>query len=80
MPERGFNGVGRPGKDDSLRRKGIFLALMAEGHDAVAARKKAGIHPDRALRIVTESGFLEIVQALRAGTAVVGADDDRIAA
>jgi hypothetical protein len=38
------------------------------------------LNPDDALRIVTESDFLEIVQAIRAGTAVVGADDDRIAA
>jgi hypothetical protein len=57
---------GRPTGIDSLRRRSKFLLLLAEGVDAVEARKQAGVDPDRALRIVTDSSFAEIVQALRA--------------
>jgi hypothetical protein len=71
---------GRPTKVEQARRRSLFLSAIANGCDVVQARRQAQLNPDDALRIVTESGFLEIVQALRAGTAVVEADDDRIAA
>lgn len=57
--------AGRPTGVDAQRRKGRFLTLMAEGVDPVEARKEAGIAADRALRIVTDSSFQDIVRALR---------------
>lgn len=55
----------RPESRDSRARAGKFLCLIASGADVVAARKQAGIDPDRALRIVTESDFAEIVSTIR---------------
>jgi len=46
-----------------------FLCLIAEGHDAKTAAKTAGLNPWRALDIVTESSFTDIVQAIREGVA-----------
>lgn len=56
---------GRPTGLESQRRKGKFLALMAAGADPVDARKQAGIAADRALRIVTDSSYAEVVKALQ---------------
>lgn len=56
---------GRPTASDSRARKAHFLCLIADGKDAVQARKLSGIDPDRALRIVTESDYLDVVRAIR---------------
>jgi hypothetical protein len=47
---------------------------MAEGMSAEQAAKAAKIGPWRALRIVTESDFLEIVQAIKAGAGPVAVE------
>lgn len=57
----------RPTASESRARKARFLCLIAEGCDAVNARKQAGIDADRALRIVTESDYLDVVRAIREG-------------
>lgn len=57
---------GRPSADESRLRTQRFLCLIADGMDAEQAAREAKIGPWRALRIVTESDFREIVQAIRA--------------
>lgn len=57
----------RPNGIESARRKARFLTLIAEGSDAEHAAREAGLSPWRALRIVTEADFLDIVRAIRAG-------------
>jgi len=64
---------GRPTALQSKQRTGRFLILVAEGRDIVEARKEAGIDADRALRIVGESDFREIVDAIRERFAEIAA-------
>lgn len=65
--------MGRPRGDEARARKAHFLCLIADGRDAVEARKESGIDPDRALRIVTESDYLDVVRAIREGAGFVAA-------
>lgn len=62
---------GRPSAVESRARTGRFLTLMAEGMTAEQAAREAKIGPWRALRIVTETDFLGIVQAIRDGAGPV---------
>jgi len=60
---------GRPTAVQVQAQASRFLCLIAEGHDAKTAAKTAGLNPWRALDIVTESSFTDIVQAIREGVA-----------
>lgn len=75
---------GRPNAPETRARTGRFLCLIAEGMDAEQAARAAKIGPWRALRIVTETDFREIVEAIRAGagpvTAIVEPADTQQAA
>lgn len=63
--------AGRPSTDETRARTSQFLCLMADGLTAEQAAREARIGPWRALRIVTETDFLGIVQAIRDGAGPV---------
>lgn len=65
----------RPTASESRRRKVAFLCAVASGTAADQAAKDAGLDPWRALRIVTESDFNDVVRAIREGAGPVVAVD-----
>lgn len=71
MSESVWGGTGRPSRDESERRTARFLCAVADGKDAVEAAKAAHLSPWKALRIVTESDFRDVVQAIRMGAGPV---------
>lgn len=56
---------GRPSAEESRLRTSRFLTLVASGVEADVAAKQAKIGPWRALRIVTEATYHDVVQAIR---------------
>lgn len=62
---------GRPTANDAAHRKARFLTLIADGADAEQAARKANLSPWRALKIVTECDFNDVVRAIREGAGPV---------
>lgn len=56
---------GRPRAADSRARHARFLELVAAGVAYAEAAQVARIGPWRALRLVSDPGFCEVVRALR---------------
>lgn len=76
---------GRPKEADSRARTSKFLCLIADGMNAEKAAREARIGPWRALKIVTESDFTDVVRAIRDGdvelaAVVVAPEPDTLAA
>jgi hypothetical protein len=63
--------MARPESRDAKARTSAFLCAIADGRDAVTAAKDAKLDPWRALRIVTETDFNDVVRAIRLGLADV---------
>lgn len=62
---------GRPTATDSRARAARFLTLVAEGLPADEAAKAANLGPWKALRIVSEASFNDVVRAIREGAGPV---------
>lgn len=62
---------GRPTATDSRARAARFLTLVAEGLPADEAAKQAQLGPWKALRIVSEASFNDVVRAIREGAGPV---------
>jgi hypothetical protein len=71
MADSAWGGKGRPRTDEAAARKARFLCAIADGSDAVQAAKDARLDPWRALRIVTECDYLDVVRAIRDGAGPV---------
>lgn len=59
------NGGGRPTRTEQKRREAQFLCAIADHGDATKAAKDARLNPWRALTIVNEAGFRDVVRAIR---------------
>jgi hypothetical protein len=61
---------GRPHAADSRARHASFLELVAAGASYFEASKAARLSANKALRIVSEPTFADVVLAIREGTEV----------
>ena len=61
---------GRPHSTDTRERTAKFLCLVAAGMPADQAAKQAKLGPWRALRIISESSYADLLAAIRDSTEI----------